>query len=169
MLHDIDKSNRGQPIVNSHDKINVLRMAHGTNSVNYVTGASPLSSIAGGKNGQFTIVESGLWAGGSLTTGNPGAGNFLSGSSIMATIPHNLGFIPSALAYYQVASSPLEYDLLPSTTMVFTGLQTVLWWTIWLLVDATNLYIQVNWMAYGTSFNITLSPVKWYLLQQVAN
>lgn len=169
MLHDIDKTGNGRPKVNSHDTIGVPLVAHGTNSTNYATGASGLDQLLGGKNGQFTIVDSGVWDGSttSVTTGNPGAGKYLSGGQTVATINHNLGVIPAALAYYEVATSPLEYDLLPSTALA--AIPTPFWWTLSLLQDNTNLYIQLSWMVYGAAITINLNPVRWYLLEQVAN
>lgn len=169
MIHDVDKSNIGRPIVNAHDIVTTQRLARGTNSVNYVTGASSLSLLTGGKNGQFTIVASGVWDGTTttITTSNPGAGNYLSGGQTVATIPHNLGVIPSVLAYYELATSPLEYDMLPSTSMA--AIPTPFWWTLSTLQDNVNLYIQISWMVFGAAVSITLQPVRWYLLQQVAN
>lgn len=89
-IHDVDKSSGGRetPMPNSHDEQGLARMAAGTNSTNYVSGASSgqfFSNINGIKQpiaaGQVTLVKS--------------ANN----DSGLVSIAHQLSFVPG-VDYY---------------------------------------------------------------------
>jgi hypothetical protein len=105
-LHDVDKdgAHRRKPQPNHKDFIiHEALMAKNTDSVNYVTDATDLSSISDAKNGRFTIVQTGSYTPTSnfASITNPGVGNFGSTIGSFYTIPHNLSFTPGVLGFIQ--------------------------------------------------------------------
>lgn len=171
-LHDVDLRGlgRGAPLPNGHDTLDHgAVMAHGTNSVNYVTDASEVDSLNPGKNGQFTIVQAGSTTiSDAFTTSNPGAGNFVSDGSTLFTQAHGLGFIPGVTGYL-IPQGTSYYTQMPYTAYFNSGTTQALWISLFLTVDITNLYIQVFTMTYGGSWNINIGSFKWFLMQQTSN
>lgn len=99
-LHDVDKSGfqRDNPSPNSHDDMGMApRKAHGTNSTNYVTGATedPVSGTNTGTAGGGTAVKQGMKR---LVAVCP-VGVTNDGSTLTtATVAHNLGYAPKVEA-----------------------------------------------------------------------
>lgn len=169
-LFDIDKSSgdRGSPRPNTHDVVNPSSvMARGTNSVNYVT---PATAASGGPNilsGNARYVYSNT-----LPVVVPAT---TSGVITVTTVstPHNLGFMPGAVAYLNKATinGAGPYSLqLPQIVSVAddTGgavehLDIVRW--LFYGTDSTNFYV----FAYSAG-NATASTyfVTYYLYQQTA-
>lgn len=172
-LHDVDKSSldRSTPLPNHDDQIiQDAVKAHGTASVNYTTDQTNLSIIQDAKNGQFTIVGvGGFTTTNSYTATNPGAGNYGAPFFDLYTAPHGLGFLPGVIAYE--LSSAGEYAPMPLTKYTQNTSSDAVWYTFYLYVDATNVYLRLLTMIYG-NINVTFTPgfiFKWYLTQQTSN
>lgn len=172
MLFDIDKSSgdRGQPTPNHHDKLNPSAVpAKGTNSVNYITGASNTSAISGAKNGQFTIVQVGNFTTTqSYSATDPGAGNHGLTQFTIYQQPHGLPFTPTILAFEQ--SSAGQYTPMPLIGLNAPTASTASWYVFDIFVDATNVYITLNVMSFGDLI-VGFNPgfiFKWYLMEQVS-
>lgn len=175
MLTDIDKNsnNRAQPAPNHHDVVNPDTItAKGTNSVNYITNATNQSLIQGAKNGQFSIVKTGVVNyPQQFSTTDPGAGNFGVDDLVLATIPHGLPYIPGVIVYF--STNPLT-GFFPLPYYDYTGFFGIVRWVNYeASVDATNLYINAHYMSFGSSSQVisgaNFPNFKYYLLQQTSN
>lgn len=172
MLTDVDKDGgtRSQPKPNTHDVLGMdAVMARGSNSVNYTTPATPQASISAAKNGQFTIVQSGVFPVppfGSQPALSPGAGNYASASYVMETMAHKLQFTPGILSFVGLAAS--GFQATPYFLMNVAGTNNVTWENLRLTVDGTNVYFKDDVMSTGNGqtdgFELT-----YYLIQQTAN
>lgn len=103
-IHDVDKNStdRGQPLPNSHDAHPLdLRNAHGTNSVNYISDATPDAFKLDNTNGMLRLVQKGT-----VHVDQPGAG-----TAGFTTVTHNLGYIPIVMAF--IGTSTTIYNPLP--------------------------------------------------------
>lgn len=172
MLVDIDKNSPGRrdPRPNAHDIREASTvMAHGTNSVNYVTAAVDLTSQTGGLNGQFTIVSAQDIAVSLVSVPGPGAGAFSTTTVRGATVAHDLNFIPALIAYY--GSSSTIFGGFPSLNYNAVSSAAGLWFTVQASADSTNIYIDFVITQFGSSDTTTLAPstVRVYLLQQTSN
>lgn len=170
-LHDVDKNSadRGSPMPNTHDVQTSARMAHGTNSVNYVTDATP--SVTGGNilSGNARLVSSGV------TQCDASAGNDSTIVSDTFSIPHNLGYNPIVTAWLNNASVGFNLPLpiiLSSTVGSTSGtldgvafLATNRWMTYG--ADEDNFYVIIYTV--GSSMIATSYFVTYYLYQQVVN
>jgi len=94
-LHDVDKSgaDRSSPLPNSHDEQGIPRQAHGTNSVNYHTDASPSSSGGQILTGNAQLITSGVL---NHPISIPSSGKI---SIDTSTVAHNLGYAPWVVAF----------------------------------------------------------------------
>jgi len=168
-LHDVDIVNpdRGAPVPNAHDHASEDRMAHGTNSTNYVTQATPIpgAAVGGGASVKLgfkrcvgIIV---LTVGGNASTLNT------------ASAPHGiLTYIPKVEADLEGAtittaggSATGAAVPLPAFTSASIGGVTagVVTFGSWLqaFTDATNVYVNL-YNATGSSITVT---VTCYLYQ----
>lgn len=170
-LHDTDKStSRSRPQPASHDQLDTgSLMAKGTNSVNYITGASPVSSLSAGKNGQFTIVDSGVWDGSttSFTTLNPGAGTYGHDIQVLTQIPHSLSFTPAYAAFF-LQPGTSQYTPLPYFSFNGTA-STGLWMNLHMITTSNEFLFVASYIVYGGAWTVSFDPIKWYLMQQTAN
>lgn len=170
-LHDVDKSgSRDAPSPLRHDLLDPASvMAKGTNSVNYATGASSTDGLSPGKNGQFTIVDSGIWDGSttSFTTLDPGAGSFGHDIEVLYQQAHTLNFTPAYTAYI-LRPGTSQYTPLPYFACQSTS-STALWVNIHMITTADEFLIVASYIVYGAPQVVNLDPVKWYLMQQTAN
>lgn len=173
MITDVDKGNtdRAAPNPNRHDLLLTDSvMAKGTNSVNYITPATNLADTAAAKNGQFTIVQVGTTTTTSTyTTTNPGAGQYANDQFTVYQQPHGLGFLPAFIAYEQ--SQAGQYTAIPFTRYVTLSGTQAAWYTFYVVVDATYVYVLLDTMTYG-NVSVAFSPgfiFKWYLMFQTSN
>lgn len=173
MITDIDKSSfdRAKPSPNTHDTLDHASvMAKGTNSINYTTPSSNLSLSEAAKNGQFTIVQPGNFTTSTtINTTNPGTGNYASDLFTIYQQPHNLPFLPGVTAYE--LSSSGQYAAMPYTRYLTGTSAQALWYTFYMVVDATYVYILLNTMTFG-NVSWALQPgffFKWYLTYQTSN
>lgn len=166
MITDIDKTNhhRIQPSPNIHDAVlNSGLGARGTNSVNYITPATNQALVAGALDGQFSIVKTGTFLTDFFTSVIPAAGQYGNSTNLIATIPHGLTFIPGLTLYLDSGSfgqSPAPYH------QYAKGVGTAYWYVFRGTVDATNIYVYVDFMGYGTGSAFGQFPFRYYLLRQ---
>lgn len=171
-LFDVDTSanDRGTPAPNTHDNLaKEAIMSRGTNSVNYITPATNLSSLQAGKNGQFTIVQVGNFTTTSTYTVNsPGAGNFVNSYTTIYQVPHNLPITPAIFAYEQTSQG--LYSPMPYTNFLTGSSTQAVWYVFEAFVDNIYTYINLNVTSYGvgTTFNPGFI-FKWYLCYQTSN
>lgn len=145
-------------------------MAKGTNSTNYITPGSNQSTLSAGKNGQFTIVQTGNFTTTqNYATTNPGTASYASDFFNIYQVPHNLGYTPGILAYELSGSG--QYSPLPYNKFAAGTSQQVLWSYFTIYADNVNVYLQLVTMTYGNvSWNFTPGyAFKWYLLYQTSN
>lgn len=156
MIHDRGK-NDSTPEPNSHD-LQGIRMAHGTNSVNYTTDAS---STPGGPPilaGNLRLVQSNT-----ATVNSDGVHN-----TSTTTIPHNLGYFPFLTwSMNHLSTSTLTgVNLMAPQALTFTMDNTAHTITfsimVWCAVDANNVYIQL----FDTSGLSHSYDITYYLYQQ---
>lgn len=166
MLHDVDKlgSQRHNPQPNYSDVVLAESVqAHGTTSVNYTTDAVPDINA---HNGHFYIVKSDTFKYNSqINTVNPGAGKFGVTEILLGTIPHNLGYTPTVIAYYNQANGwqRLPYD------SVTTIVSTVWWFNFTVQVDSTNVYFYFRSMNLNGATGIGAGvSFRYYLLRQTS-
>lgn len=154
-LFDIDKNSddRGSPMPNSHDQLaHDAVMAKATNSVNY-TVQQPFAALGAGKNGQFTIVASGIIPSTPTTS-----------ATTTITVAHGLSFVPAIMAFAFTGSlySPLPYlNIDVPDGMLISEITSI-------TVDATNITLTFRYnTAVGTIGNTR--QVRYFLLQQTSN
>jgi hypothetical protein len=170
-LFDVDKSSqdRSTPATN-HGDASEDRKAHGTNSVNYVSGSTDLTKVTEARSGRFTIVQTGTFTTTvGYQTSNPGAGNFITDNFTINTTAHNLGFVPAILAY--VVISGTTYVPMPYVNYTTAGgAGSAGWYSMYVTADSTNVTVRMDTLAYGAAFSLA-PPItfRWYLLQQRAN
>lgn len=100
------------------------------------------------------------------TTSSPGVGNYAGGFFVIATIPHNLGYVPAVLGYYGLSGG---YEAMPKTDYFQFG-SSVTWSNYYMQVDTTNLYIYCQTLTTGSSAGVGAGQsFKYYLLQESAN
>jgi len=167
-LHSIDRSSsdRGTPAPNYHDAsyisggapiINVPRAAHKTASVNYVSSVTNASTQSGTFNGYKILVQKGT-----MTVNG-------SGTTIVTTLAHNLGYAPlveGAINNASVSNISGKVNIpLPTWLNVnLAGANILL--SVWgsMMVDATNVYVYtLNTTGSNVSYTVT-----YYLYQQQA-
>lgn len=160
-IHSVDKNanGRGNPTPNTHDTIGTPnRMAHGTNSINYLPPGQPPSSQTSLKSGQYRPVLTDqielINNGGTLTT---------------TTVPHNLGYAPTVKASLNdstVTGIPGLANLeLPTFTQATISGGNVTFQT-WLYTLSDDTYVYFQFLnATGTPITLTLT---YYLFQQAA-
>lgn len=159
-LHNVDKGNvdRSTPRPNIHDtiEVNMGRMAHGTNSVNYLKPGELPSSQSALYGGNKRLVQSGdviIQGDGTNVT--------------VSSFAHNLGFAPLAEGSVNNANvtNITGQVNVPLPTWLGTDLTgTSIAFTMWLsiMADATNVYFYTLNKT-GSPFAVT---VTYYLYQQ---
>lgn len=171
MLHDVSRTpGRDNPSPNTHDTLAAqIRPAHGTNAVNYFTGASDRAIVAGALNGQQTIVKTLELTTNPLSADGPGAGAFNQIVLNGAFAPHGLDFVPALMGFY--GTSATIFGQLPSTNYIAVGNTQALWFVIETRADPTYVFVDFRIMQYGGTDSTSFAPldVKLYLLQQTAN
>lgn len=114
----------------------------------------------------FKIVQTGTASMPALSTGIPGAGNFLSayGSKV---ISHNLGYKPAILAYLSFDNT--YYQALPYNIHAGTG-GSAYWLTVNVLTTDSTVFFEQYITAYGPAGSgWGTYTVKYYLLQETAD
>lgn len=116
----------------------------------------------------FKIVGSGTFTDmATHTTSNPGAGKFGGDTFSIATIPHGLSYVPAIIGYLGLSGG--GYQPIPYTDYLSFTSSIALWYTWSITVDATNVNIILNTLAYGSSSGIgSGTTFKYYLLQETA-
>lgn len=172
-LFDIDKASpdRSVPEPLRHDTVSrEAVMSKGTNSTNYTTPATNLTSVSAAKNGQFTIVQVGdFTTTQNYTTTAPGSGNYAGDTFTIYQAPHGLNFVPAIFAYE--LSSSGQYSPMPLIKYVVGSTTQALWYNFQIFVDATFVTINLNALTTGSA-SFSFSPgfiFKWYLLYQTSN
>jgi hypothetical protein len=169
--HSIDRNN---PNPNHHDKVAVESLkAHGTESVNFLTDASNTTLSAGGKNGQFTIVQSDIILLGINVelASTPGAGIFKAFRNVtIAFVPHNLPFIP-VVTGVAVTTSGLTYKQMPfSDNNYDTPTTSALWVNLKFSADATYVYVSADGMVWGGGWSLAPGwTFKYFAEYQTSN
>lgn len=168
-IHDVNKGEHGgAPTPNAHDKTDVPRPAHGTNSVNYQTAASPSSTGPGIFGGNARLVASGVAR---VVTPDGATGTI---TQTTTTVPHNLGFAPipwatmnnSAIGGQGAFNIPLPLMVSLGNNTGGTGgaseyLGLIRW--MYYAVDGTNFYI----ITYSSGVAIAATyDITYYLYQQ---
>lgn len=170
MLVDRDTStSRDNPLPASHDVLaHDSVLSKGTNSVNYITPATNLGSLIAGKNGQFSVVQrSQVPINPVGFTAGPG---FIFNTQILATIPHNLPYIPAVVGF--IYFNATTYSPLPYTGI--SGLTSAASFdTYRITADASNVYIYLDFLTANES-SVNFAPntnysIVYYLLQQTPN
>lgn len=162
-LHDVDKNNedRSVPKPNQSDQlIDGARQNHGTNSANYISDATTLSTNTPVRTGFKRQVKSFItlitWSGANTTT--------------TSTIPHGLPYTPTVDASINNATLTGAVSL----TNVSIALPTVIDWDtsttplsiktfMWFMADATNIYVIT---ANGNNGSANSLFVTFYLSEQ---
>lgn len=173
-LWDTDKNSdkRTRPELNQRDEL-TMRTAYGTSSVNPVTDATTGQYLTN-TNGTFRIVASET---ASVTT-NSISGNAVGiyvGGSVITTIAHNLGYVPTVIA----SEGDGGGGLLPFLNIVTQGgagnpNNVERFDEITYSVDTTNLYLIANqylriFVAGAQTVSGTTYSIKYYLLKETAN
>lgn len=148
-------------------------MSKGTNSVNYVTGASSTDELLAGKNGRFTIVQAptlNLSSVPFFVTSNPGAGNYVADGGTLYSYTHGLGYVP-AIAGYIISPGSNAYTQLPfSANITDPTSGGALWWTLYLEVDTEVVVFRIYTMSYGVPWELAVNvSLKLYLMQQTSS
>lgn len=167
-LHDVskDSATRDSPAPNSKDVLlSGSVQAHGTPSVNYTTDA--LAPISDAHNGRFYIVKTSTFTyTAQVNSVDPGVGNFGTTEILLATIPHGLPYVPTVIAYFTTTT---QWQRLPYNDYVafFT---TILWYSLTVTVDATNVRFYFRSMSYNGSsgFGAGFFRFRYYLLRQTS-
>lgn len=159
-IHDRGKPG-ATPQPNSHD-LQGVRMAHGTNSVNYTTDATDTSKTSGILSGIGQLVQTDT-----VNVPNNGA------TQTHVTVPHNLGYVPFMMSAVNNASISDANGVVSSNASVFlpTSLSTfidtvdnIIVFRVWLFgfADETNAYfIMTNSTGSPVSIDVT-----YYLYRQ---
>lgn len=168
-IHHTDKNSpaRTAPYPNIHDTQDVTRMAHGTNSVNYITDASPTFNGPSILYGNARLVQSGTVT---VVTPNGTSGTI---TTTTTTLAHNLGYTPLATAFMNNIQ-PVGYGITLPIWVSFgnnTGgsggapeyLGIIRYMTY--AVDATNFYVLTYSSGVAVAANYTIT---FYLYQQIA-
>lgn len=137
--------------------------------VDVTSSSDPSSFIFNSSQDIFKIVGSGTYTDAvSHTTSTPSAGQFTGDTFSIATIPHDLGYVPAIIGYLGLSNG--GYQPIPYTDYLsFTG-TIALWFTWSITVDPTNVNIRLNTLAYGSSSGIGAgTKFKYFLLQESAN
>lgn len=175
-LHDINKSHssRKNPRPNTDDKVGT-RMAHGTNSVNFVTDATDESLIRGIHSGFLTLVASYGAADGATVAGYSmptGPGWILANSAQI--IPHGLGYTPICIALVDYAGGGGNLVLTPYSKIQQRSVTEYAWTQLTVVVTATNISINSITQTNGTDVvggTIVIPPYDFriYLLRESAS
>lgn len=172
-LHDVDKNSddRTSPVVNAHDLGPDRRMAHGTNSVNYQTAASPAFGAAQIQGGNSRLVGADVVR----VIAPDGTTGVITITT--TTYHHNLGYAPKAEAYLnnrQINNGgsyniPLPLDISVGANTGGTGgapeyLGVIR--TMYYATDATSFYV----ITYSSGSALAGTyDVTFYLYQQTAS
>lgn len=120
----------------------------------------------------FRIVQTGTGTAGAITTTNSSAGTWTT-KSVQVPVAHNLGYAPANLVYVDFSGGAgTNLVTIPSTLF---GTNTpnsaaYFWISYYVVVDATNLYINTTLTVYGAAGgSVTALPFKYYLLQEKAS
>jgi len=164
-IHDIDKSgnDRSAPTPNSHDMQDIPRQAHGTNSVNYTTDASP--SISGGQilTGNAQLITSGVV---SHPITIPSSGTL---SIDTTTVAHNLGYAPWVVAFMNntMINGSGAYNIpLPIMPSLGVTAADTIAPSVWMFAasDKNNIYI-ISYTTASAAVAVSYA-VTYYLYRQ---
>lgn len=115
----------------------------------------------------FKIVQTGTLILPQYTTPNPGAGNFGSGQTILASVSHGLGYIPAAVAFLEFSSglrAPLPYVAHGGSGASATSHSYIP------VISSSAFRIDFNHLDYGAnSLSFADVVVRYYLLQESAD
>jgi hypothetical protein len=164
---DLKTIDRAVPLPNTHDTMGSGAVsAKGTNSTTYITPGTNLSLIAAGKNGQFTLVQTGTVTTSGVTVPFTGTGQVNQSRVLVAQLPHNLSYTPGVYAFL-VSNGvylPLPY------TQIAGFAQTGTWLTLSVTTDDTNINFYADCMCLGQGETTGAGLViRYYLIQQTPN
>lgn len=113
----------------------------------------------------FEIAKSATGIFASVTTSNPGAGNYALGHA-STTIAHGLGYSPVILAFLTINSTRKTYPM-PLNVYTTPSSSTAGWLAFELYADETNVYLLTDVVAYGASFSTAADTyqAQYYLMK----
>lgn len=117
----------------------------------------------------FKVVNSGSVTTSGFTATAPGASGYRQTISAVATVNHNLGYVPAVIAYYNDTGANFA---IPFTNFNAPSSSLALWLTVYYSVTSTQLTIYINAFLYNFTVDQVFgggATVKYYLLQETAN